>query len=231
MLTSLPFSFLLQSIIRDLIFALMAAVAPIIAKALTDAEKQEIANLGFYHMEAPNLSTLNCLMMPPLAADAVITKARATHYQARAYATHLLPWKMQAFRPTIHRVCRTAHRHLMTLLLLVDAQSLHAKHAVFKDLGPTAEVGWVRIALCPHHEAVVQIQIADLFFKMVQRAIFTSYEVITLNDLNGAYVAVVMSSVPVAQALIAKITVNGDGIWWCTSRITTILCKKCQVMR
>ena len=99
----------------------------------------------------------------------------------------------------------------MTPLLLVDAQVLHEKHAVFKDLGPTTEFGWVRIAVCPHQESVVQIQIADLFFRMHQRAIFTSYEVITMNDVNGAYVAVVMSTIPVAQALVAKITVSDEG--------------------
>ena len=81
MLISLPLSFTLialQSVARDFIFAHVAAGASITARIFSEAEKQEIANYGFYHMESPNLSTFNYLLVPPLASDAAIANACVT---------------------------------------------------------------------------------------------------------------------------------------------------------
>ena len=174
-----------------------------------DARKENEA-AGFYHFEDTKPSMMEALSSRrPLSTIGPIEASRKKPYRAATPYPLLMTWDTQAWPYNQHQRCRSRHRFLVTPIIMAEAQVLRKNYTFLKGYAPEDSVGNIWVALCPTKGTSINITVLNQVFNYKAKILGNLYEVITTNDANSFYVAILVHTSSSTDAIVAKFWVQG----------------------
>ena len=116
----------------------------------------------------------------------------------------LMTWRTQAWEHDKHVECRSSHRFFCTKLLACDAVILRKKMTLLEGVSPTSPVGHIWVSTCTRQGTSVNISCLNKVFNYQAPVLGNFYEIVTVNDINAFYVAVIIYTPSTTDAIIAK---------------------------
>ena len=159
---------------------------------------------GVYHLEDTRTDMIQRLQQAPIASDRAIQSSRRAPYISALPIGAAMTWTTQAWIFQDHRRCLGGHRFALTKLILADAQILLQECPFLKKLLPTAGIGNIWVSACPLAGTMVNIVILNKVFSYGARVLGNLCEVITCNDVNAFYIAVMVHSPASTDAIVGK---------------------------
>ena len=116
----------------------------------------------------------------------------------------LMTWNCQAWEHDKHFACRSSHRFLSTKWLLSDAIVLKKKLTCLEGVSPASPIGRIWVSVCHAKGTAINILLLNKVFNYNAPLLANLYEVVTANDIDACYVAIIMYTPATTDAVVGK---------------------------
>ena len=182
----------------------MSIGVPLPSRNFNERETEQVEQDGRYHFQGPRMSDLSKLKRQLDATTSEKEEAALSVYQREMPPTFAMPWSLQGLPLQYHKKCRSSDRHFQATIYMCEAMFLKESFTPYKDLSLTTEVGHVWIGACPEAGSSVTIQLGNIVFVARVPVLAMVYEIITANDIDHSYVAVIFNSVDYAYSFVGR---------------------------